>query len=689
MSDLGTSRFAVVIPAYNEAATIRDVVGRALSQRVRVIVVDDGSQDGTSEALGNLPVTVLRNPRNLGKGASLQRGMELALQEGMTAVMTLDGDGQHEPEDIPSVIAAHRRDPRAIVIGSRLHDRHKIPRARYYANRVANFGISWAAGQCIPDSQSGFRLYPTEVICAIGMTRKRAAGFVLESEVLIEAARRGIMIRSVPVAAIYGRHLRRSHFRQIKDIALIVRMVVWKLLSRGLYLSGLMRSLSGSHRPERRRVSWLCSASTTSTLSQSRPRVLFIAESVTLAHVARPFVLARALDPSRYDIHFASAPRYGELFGEWPFALHPIRSIQSEQFRNALARGKPLYDVETLRSYVREDLELIDAISPHVIIGDFRLSLSISARVAAIPYLAITNAHWSPYARPRFLVPDLPVLRKVGTPMGQFVFSLLRPLIFAHQSLPVNRVRREYGLPSVGHSLSRIFTDADETLYADLPELVSTFDRPPSHRYLGPILWSPGMMPPWWEALPEDEPTVYVSFGTSGRSDLLPLVLEALAGSGIHVLAATVGRNDLPPIHDRVWVADYLPGLEAAKRSALVICNGGSAGVYQALAAGVPVLGIPSNLDQYLTMWYVSEAGAGELIRAGEATAALIKQTIGQILRSSSYRCRAEWFKVCIDTRRTAERFDQVLSELLADRFPLSTASTTVTVGTRHMRNGH
>ena len=237
---------AVVIPAYNEAATIRGVAERALARVSRVIVVDDGSVDGTDVALKGLPVTLIRNPRNLGKAASLWRGIALALAEDAGAVITLDGDGQHRPEDIPRLLAAHQRDPDALVVGARLHDGGGIPAERYYANRFANFWIAWAAGQRVEDSQSGFRVYPAALLRALPPNLGSASSFVFESEVLIEAGRRGAKLTWVPIPAIYEARGRPSHFRPVIDVALITRMVAWKLLSRGLYLRGLLRSLRGA-----------------------------------------------------------------------------------------------------------------------------------------------------------------------------------------------------------------------------------------------------------------------------------------------------------------------------------------------------------------------------------------------------------------------------------------------------------
>jgi glycosyltransferase involved in cell wall biosynthesis len=235
--------FAVVIPALDEVATIRAVAEAALRQASRIIVVDDGSVDGTAARLAGLPVVVLRNASTLGKAASLWRGMEHALAHGVDAVITLDGDGQHDPADIARLIAAYRQSSARIVIGARLSDRHKIPAYRYLANRFANFWIAWAAGYPIEDSQSGFRLYPASLLRRVRVAHGRGAGFVFESEILIEASRLGVASVAVPVAAIYPNSARPSHFRPVVDILRITRMVAWKLLSRGLHLRGLVDSL--------------------------------------------------------------------------------------------------------------------------------------------------------------------------------------------------------------------------------------------------------------------------------------------------------------------------------------------------------------------------------------------------------------------------------------------------------------
>lgn len=237
------SHIAVVVPAFNEARTIRGVIQGALEQVRYVIVVDDGSTDGTAELLKGLDAVVLRQPMNLGKAESLRRGMALALQQDATAVITLDADGQHDPAEIPRLVAAHAQCADAIIIGARLHEKTKIPRARYIANRVANFWIGWAAGYRLTDSQSGFRLYPASLLRRIDVLQNRACGFVFESEVLITAARVGVKSIAVPILALYPDNARPSHFRPFTDVMLITRMVAWKLLSRGMHIKGLIKSL--------------------------------------------------------------------------------------------------------------------------------------------------------------------------------------------------------------------------------------------------------------------------------------------------------------------------------------------------------------------------------------------------------------------------------------------------------------
>jgi glycosyltransferase involved in cell wall biosynthesis len=253
----------LVIPVYNEGRTLGGLVEAVLQQEPRaideVIIVDDGSSDNClTEVPEDARVRVLRHARNEGKARALIDGMELALADGAERVLTMDGDGQHRPDDILRLIEEAEKAPGSIIVGARLADRESIPSARYRANRFANFWIAWASGYRVIDSQSGFRLYPAEILrsvlpklaprypVAAGSRRK---GFVFESELLIECGHLACDTRAVRVPALYG-SARASHFRPVADIAQIVIMVAGHLLRRGLYPWGLWQSLKRkSHDP--------------------------------------------------------------------------------------------------------------------------------------------------------------------------------------------------------------------------------------------------------------------------------------------------------------------------------------------------------------------------------------------------------------------------------------------------------
>ncbi|MCG7974171.1 MAG: glycosyltransferase family 2 protein [Candidatus Thiodiazotropha taylori] len=236
-------QIAVVIPVYNESATIRDVAAAALQQTENVIIVDDGSSDDSHSQLEGLNVHLLRHQQNQGKATALQSGFDQAIKLNAEMIITLDGDGQHNPAEIPQLISAAQANPNSIIIAARLKQRHNAPKLRLFANRFADFWVSWAAGYPVTDSQSGFRLYPFDLLRDVRLNTSKEKGFVFESEIVIEAASHSFYSVSVPVESIYHVGRRQSHYKPWTDTWRIVRMIAWRLIKRGLYLQGLFRSL--------------------------------------------------------------------------------------------------------------------------------------------------------------------------------------------------------------------------------------------------------------------------------------------------------------------------------------------------------------------------------------------------------------------------------------------------------------
>ncbi|MBD8525414.1 glycosyltransferase family 2 protein [Pseudomarimonas arenosa] len=227
---------AILIPALNEALRIREVVQGALQHCPRVIVVDDGSTDGTCDEIEDLPITLIRHSERRGKGEGLRTGFRAALELGVQGVLTMDGDGQHLASDIPRLLQAAAHHPEHVVIGARLKKRAQQPIHRRLANEFGDWGIAWATGYRIADTQSGQRYYPRAVCELADVTGE---GFVFEADILIQAARRlHTRCVSVPIESRYAGdglagQFRRSHFKPLSDLYRITSHVVGRVWTYG------------------------------------------------------------------------------------------------------------------------------------------------------------------------------------------------------------------------------------------------------------------------------------------------------------------------------------------------------------------------------------------------------------------------------------------------------------------------
>jgi glycosyltransferase involved in cell wall biosynthesis len=201
-----------VIPAFDCEATIGEVVAGARRFLAEVVVVSDGSRDDTAALASAAGARVEVLPENRGKGYALRRGIELALASGPRALVLLDGDGQHDPADIPGLLAAWDRGAADLVVGARLQDSKRIPRARYWTNYIGTRILTWMSELQLEDSQSGYRLLSSELVRRM---RLRSDGYAIETEMLIKAGKAGARVAHVPVRTIYNDE--ESHFRPLID----------------------------------------------------------------------------------------------------------------------------------------------------------------------------------------------------------------------------------------------------------------------------------------------------------------------------------------------------------------------------------------------------------------------------------------------------------------------------------------
>ena len=217
-------RTLVVIPCKNleheVGAVVRDVLD--LNLGLDVVVVNDGSTDGTSRAAKDAGAHVLQHEVNLGKGAALRTGFDYAVEKGSDAVITMDGDGQHDPSAIPDFLDALEELDADVIVGTRMHAVGEMPRLRIWTNRTTSKVVSFLARQNIPDSQSGYRLIKVRVLKDI-VRSFVTSRYDTESELLIRAARRGYRTAAVAIKSIYRGGV--SHINPFVDTLRFLRLV--------------------------------------------------------------------------------------------------------------------------------------------------------------------------------------------------------------------------------------------------------------------------------------------------------------------------------------------------------------------------------------------------------------------------------------------------------------------------------
>lgn len=238
---------AVVIPVYNHAGTVAEVIRKTLRHNFPVIVVDDGSTDNTYDAVRSVSgIQVTRHPENRGKGAALVTGMTQAAETCRWAVC-LDADGQHNPDDIPNLITALPSNRPAIIIGKRT-GMETAPWTSRFGRKFSNFWVRVSGASFLTDSQSGFRIYPLPEVLRLDVKAQR---YQYELEVLVKAARQGIGAIEVPVSVDYAPLGRRiSHFRPFRDF-MRNTLTFTRLITRRVFTPGLWRPRSTSEGAKR------------------------------------------------------------------------------------------------------------------------------------------------------------------------------------------------------------------------------------------------------------------------------------------------------------------------------------------------------------------------------------------------------------------------------------------------------
>ena len=213
-----SDKIIALIPAYNEQEYIAEVI-LSTTKYLPVLVLDDGSTDDTAAIAASTGARVISQSPNRGKGTALQRGLSVCYQEGYQAVLTLDGDGQHDPEEIPKFLESYRNKQAQLIIGQR--DYRQMPLRRRIPNTLGKLLLSWAAGQSIPDNQSGYRLIDRSII-PILLDHSEEGGFEFEVDMILLAIKHNLEMKWIPIKTIYRDE--HSYIRPLRHLINYLRM---------------------------------------------------------------------------------------------------------------------------------------------------------------------------------------------------------------------------------------------------------------------------------------------------------------------------------------------------------------------------------------------------------------------------------------------------------------------------------
>ena len=403
-------------------------------------------------------------------------------------------------------------------------------------------------------------------------------------------------------------------------------------------------------------------------MNVERLRILLLAEGSTLAHVGRPLVVARLLHRAGAEVVLARPSHYAWMTAGESFPVVELAAQAPEEFARRLDSGRPLYALDTLRQYVEDDRALLRQQRPDAVIGDFRLSLSVSARLERVPYATLCDAYWSPETPLDPILPVFPWTRFLPLAVVQPLFRSVAPIAFRLHARPMEELRRLHGLSGYGHDLRLCYTDADLRLFANPRALFPQVREHAGAAFIGPLAWSPD-----FAELPKlkspDHALIYVTMGSSGSPEVLRALLPALEKFDSDIVLTTAGKplpKGLNPGRARIF--DYLPGERVCAQASLVVCNGGSPTTNQALAHGVPILGIPQNMDQFLNMRAIEHAGAGLMLRTDRIEQRVLQRSLARLLNEPGFKVQAHTLRCTDDERTRAALLAGYIDNLLARR---------------------
>ena len=403
-------------------------------------------------------------------------------------------------------------------------------------------------------------------------------------------------------------------------------------------------------------------------------KILMLCDANFLAHVSRCVEIAKVLRKDYdYEVVFGGDGKFMKMPRELGFQTDTVLTVPGERTLELARRaGFVSYRwwnrmcVESIES----DLECIKRQNPDAILGDMHWSAGTAAEISDIPYIAITNAHWTNYFGTKIrALKDHFTTRLVGEKRAEKLIPLIRDGIGKYYILPYLKFHKKHKLDTSRFKNILSLTEGDLTLLADIPEYGPTENLPSKFRYIGPVMWEPDMdLPEWYHKLDPERPVFYFTMGSTGYTRFFNQAIQIFGDTEYQIVITTGGLfMDVDRIPANCFIEEFAPGRASMEKSSAVVNHGGNGTVYQAITAGTPLVGIPYHLDQEINLQRVEDLGFVFMISEKRCNSATLINALQKLVRDPSYRENAGKLKESVDRYNGPVLASQYIDEFLSN----------------------
>ncbi len=395
-------------------------------------------------------------------------------------------------------------------------------------------------------------------------------------------------------------------------------------------------------------------------------RILVLPDGNFLAHVSRTLGIAKALRQEGHQVIFAGDGKYMRLPAEIGFTVLPLKTPDLDrEMRISHAGRVNYYTTEMVRFYVDEELHLFHEVNPDLVYCDFRLTASSSCELARVPLAVQMNAAWTNYFSAKREAPEHSVFTRVlGSKLTTKIIPLATRMVLFIDAASFRKFRQKMGLSERVNFFD--IMRGDINLLLDIPEYYPTRNLPANFYYIGPITWEPEIDPPDLSTLDSGHPVLYITMGSSGDLRYLACALQLFENTEYQCLMTTAGLLRPQKIPPNFIVAEYAPGTRLLEKSDVLICQGGNGTIYQALSRGVPIVGIPSTIDQDFNMDRVISLGVGVLVHERGFSPESMLSAVNQVLTHPIYRQNAQKYRGILEGYHAIQTGAEILNRFMS-----------------------